>query len=501
MNAAVTQAGPGSSSTRKTIWTAALLALAVTFAAVSNQSLWIDESLTALKAGQPTFAAWWQSMAADRSSDLQMPFYMLYEWGFAKLCGTSEWALRAGSIPWFAAGLIAFLLAFPRSSRRVAGLVIITSPFIWYYLNETRPYGMQIGASLALFASLFALRQVSPSSERGWMIAFLLGLIALSGSSLLGMIWAGALVLALPFLFSRVRLEHLVRAHAWFCFATLCLLSMLAGYYLWTIKLGARASDVGTTDLRNIPQIAYELLGFAGLGPGRLEMRSGQLGVFLPFILPLVFYAIAVGTLLGVGCHALWRESSRQTKIAFAVAIGLPAVILLGAGWLLHFRVLARHFTPALPVVLFVLAHGFEIARSKPSWPFRIAACGFVALAIVSCCSLRFAARHKKDDYRTAAAIANAAYNRGHVVWWNAGREGALYYHVPIPAMLDPRDLAVLLINPGPDVLAILPPPQVVIVSRPDVYDGGGAVAQYLRRYGYVAAGGCRAFSVWQRPN
>ena len=56
------------------IWVA--LALVVCGLAVSNQSFWIDEVNTAMRAGQPTPAKWWHAMVTLKGSDLQMPFYM-----------------------------------------------------------------------------------------------------------------------------------------------------------------------------------------------------------------------------------------------------------------------------------------------------------------------------------------------------------------------------------------------------------------------------------------
>jgi hypothetical protein len=503
MNAAVHPAGSGSSPMRMALWTAAA-ALAVSLAAVSSQSLWIDESLTALKAAQTSFHDWGHAMAADRSSDLQMPLYMFYVWAFAKIIGTSEWALRAVNIPWFVAGVVAFVAAVPPRHRRAMLWVALASPFAWYYLDEARPYAMQVGAGFAVVAALFALKGSNPSGpavERIWMAVLLIGLLALAGSSLLGMIWVGGLLSSSPWLFSRARLEQLARSYAWAGLLTVCLLSALAGYYLWTIRVGARASAVGSTDLRNLAFIGYELLGFGGLGPGRLELRSGQLAVFIPYVVPLALYGVAVCGVLFAGCRDVWRESSKRTMVALALAVLLPCALLIGAGWWLHFRVLARHFAPVLPLVLFVLARGVEDAWSKPSRPFKLAVVGFCVLTLASCASIRFAARHGKDDYRTAAGFANQGYSRGQIVWWNASREGALYYHVALPELLDPGALAVPLANPPPELLDALPVPRVIIVSRPDVYDGAGAIAAYLRRGQYTQTGSCRAFSVWERRN
>jgi hypothetical protein len=87
-------------------------------------------------------------------SDLQMPLYMLWIWACEKVFGSGEIALRAVNLFWILPGLIALWLALARQPRLQLAVFLVTicNPFVWYYLNETRPYAMQIGASLFLAA-------------------------------------------------------------------------------------------------------------------------------------------------------------------------------------------------------------------------------------------------------------------------------------------------------------------------------------------------------------
>src|SRR5204863_234078 len=149
------------------------------------RSFWIDEALTAVKAMQPTFNSWWQAMAQEKASDLQMPLYMFYAWAYEKPFGSGEWALRLANLPWFLLGAVSFIRAFssrpgaagffhndqqhadegvhaPCLNRTWTGTLLLSfsvlfSPFAWYYLDEARPYAMQIGAGLMIAAALFRL--------------------------------------------------------------------------------------------------------------------------------------------------------------------------------------------------------------------------------------------------------------------------------------------------------------------------------------------------------
>src|SRR5262249_13069541 len=124
----------------------------------------------------------------------------------------------------------------------------------------------------------------------------------------------------------------------------------------------------------------------------------------------------------------------------------------------------------------------------------------FCGLTIYSCLSLRLAPRHGKDDYRSAAKIAKDALQAGRAVWWNAAKEGARYYEVPLkpaPAAADAGVVA--LTNPSRDLLEHLPEPDVIIASKPDLFDNAAAVQGYLREHNFERDGQVAAFVIWRQ--
>jgi len=509
------------------LWPWVLPGFLVCLVAISRQSLWIDEAFMAAKASQPTLADWRQAMLEGGGSDLQMPLYMIYVWGFAKIFGLSEWALRAANIPWFVVGVAAFIRVAPQPQRLAVALVTLAAPFAWYYLNEARPYAMQLGMSLLIFAALYHLSRsvLTPWQETGWFAAFCFGLFALCGSSLLGVIWAGAALLCAPFLFSFKRLWALSGRHKFAGLFTCLLLAVLGGYYIWTLKLGARALPAGTadaenpalvtmraaanfrtglagrTDPRNLAFLVYELLGLGGLGPGRMEIREGGLSVFRPYLIPLLIYALVLGDFLRLAVLRLGQSSTGARWFGVALMLILPMALLLGAGYFLHFRVLGRHFTPIVPVLLFLLSVGLAMRWSRRGWISRLVVLIFFIMSVDSCLSFRFAARHEKDDYRDAAAAANAALRRGERVWWSADTHGAVYYHLPLNAGTNEVNGAFLALNMTPDMLSHLPEPDLIVVSKPDLYDSRGTLAQYIQRGSYVKSATPQAFTIWGRKD
>jgi hypothetical protein len=470
--------------------------------AISNQSFWIDECDTAYRAAFPTLADWWQYMRVTADATLQVPLYMLFSWGWEKVSGLNEWALRAGNVPWFLLGFIVMVraLAIAPLLQRSMALVVLTCPFVWYYLNEARPYALQIGISLVVFAALFrlALNQDESARERLWVAGLCVGSLLLSASGMLAMLWAGAYLGAAMLSAPKGRLRALARSYWPWWVSTGLLLFTLGLFYLWTLSIGACTARLGGSDLRNVPFIAFELLGFSGLGPGRNDIRAGQWTVFLPWLPWLAIYGGVLLVVLAAGCRSIAASTSRRTQLCWALAFAIVLGFILAVGVAVRFRVLGRHCAPLLPLVLIVLGSGIAALLKRRDWAGRLVVAAFVGLSLVSCLSLRFSERHAKDDFRGAVAMGRAALARGETVWWNANREAAILYHLPLTEQPVKPGMAVHVASPEKGFDHDLPKPDLVLASKPDLCDQNGAVADYLNRAGFRPTASFATFTVWR---
>lgn len=478
-----------------------ILGLALVLA-VSRQSLWIDEGSTAAVSSAASPHECWQELLRVSGSSVQMPFYMFYMWGWVKLFGNSEWALRAAGLIWLVPGLVAMASGFPRRAQRMAVmLVAVTSAFAWYYAGEARPYAMQLGASCLIFAALHRLGrdELSERQQSRWLSGFLFGFLMLCGSNLLGVIWSLAVLAAGFILIPRRRLLDLWK-NGWPRLVLVCLLLLvLGGFYLWTLSAGARATAIGKTDWRAVAFVFYEQLGLAGLGPGRLDLREGGIGSLRAYILPLAGYAVLCAVLIVNGIREALRLESARRVLLLAFAVALPAVILPGVGFATHFRVLGRHFTPLMPIWFCLLALGLAALWSRrDGWMGRPLLEAYLLLSLCSCLSVRFAARHQRDDYRDAAQTAIDALRQHQGVWWNADSACARYYKLPLDTQANGENAAIQIYNTPAADLARLAKPDVVITSKPDIFDADGALAQYLARNHYRAIGKLPAFTLWR---
>jgi hypothetical protein len=481
-----------------------MLSLAVGLAAVSGESYWIDEITTMQKAMKPTLSGWWQELRAESTSNIQMPLYMLYAWVWTKFAGMGEWAMRAANVPLFAFAVMALSPAFagPKLARARAAVVALASAFAWYYVSEARPYAMQLALGCLVFVALCRLagqEEMTPERERRWAICLAVGAVALAASGMLAQLWLGAGLGAALLTFGGARLRELWARHRGLWLMMAAGLLAMGCFYLWTLSVGARATDVGTSDPRNLLFISYELTGFSGLGPGRLAIRSEGLRAFMPYLPALAVYGALVAALLWFGWLRLLSMASRRTLICVAVCLAGVTAFLMVVGAAIRFRVLGRHFAPVAVIALFLLGLGLSALWERRGWLGKAVVAAFAVTSLWSCLSVRLAERHARDDYRQAVAVAKAALSKGERVWWNADGGAMPVYDLAAEEPPGVAGRAVLVDQPKPGFTNGIEPPDVVLVSKPDIYDRSGAVAEYLTTSGYRPVAQLVAFTVWRR--
>jgi hypothetical protein len=473
-----------------------IFALSFPLWAISTQSLWIDEAITGNAVRQPTLHACWASLLSVRGSDLQMPLYMAYVWAWEKIFGGSEIALRLANYPWFVAAQIAGSFFWPDRRKGLLFIAIAGSnAFLWFYLNEARPYMMEYGAACAIVFILCSLTRSDISTSKWWILAA--AVVMLAGANMLGFAWAGTTLLVVTFLLVRRRRRPPI-------FPTVCcfvLLTILAGYYAWTLSIGARAAALPVRLPLNAIYLLYELSGFAGLGPGRIEIRTHGLTTFRPYMLPLVAFALAWVFVFIRSIKRAFAKDERDVTLAILAYAIPPLLFLLVLGVVSHFNVLARHATPSLPLLLILCTLGvYDLAQDRHLRHKAIAA-GFGVFAIVSCLCLRFMPRHAKDDYRAAAAAAFPSLTNDSVVWWCANTAGAEYYYLPTTRHGEIRKGSALnVVNPDEAEIERLPRPNMVVLSKADLYDSHGAIAAMLKKQSFVQVQTLQAFSIWRKP-
>ena len=490
-----------------------LFALALVALMPSNQSLWIDEGITVPYAQESSFAHFMSRLESDNGSEALMPLGMFSSWAGAKIFGRSELGLRAVSALWAAAAV--FLLWRTGVLAGFAWLpaLLACHPFLWYYGGEVRPYAMVIAMSSGLLYAFVMIISSEGEANRGLHVLLLFGPL-LCATQVLGIVPSAVVagVVGTELLRRRWRpqsrdlLALVISAGA---------LVLLGLYYAKVISRGADINWEGPwkVGLGNLLFSGYELLGFMGFGPGRYELRQSAIergvggalqDLTRPVTVGLIVLALLYALILLRFCMRPRSERPAPDRLALmagfviTVTVGITFVLCLTVGspfW-------GRHLASLLPFV--VLTAG--IAASTPlrigQRPLNVLPLLLGATLFTSSLLVRFDPSHRRDDYRSAARIARTAAHKGKIAWWAAAHETAEYYGVVFCGVDadDQRACVVPTDNREKRGLENLPEPDVILISKPELYDRTGAVRSYVEEHRFRLKYRPMAFEVFELP-
>jgi hypothetical protein len=484
-----------------------LSAVLVVSLAPSFQSFWIDEGTIGVLSRSATFAELHTALSYMKGSETLMPLTTTYFWALEKIVGDGEWALRCGNLPWLWLGIGCLALAGKRIGWPWLPLLFAIHPVVWFYADEVRPYAIQLGVGSWMALGFLQIVQSDGKNNIGlWNVG--LASAATTLASFLGIFVIVAVGIVLLILAVARRWKITSRQCGILGFLAIINLAILLPM-LSRLGSGAGGSKVWTVGVANIGFVFYELLGFAGLGPGRELLRSSATGgglaaaahLFLPsfFQLALLFslYAGLSWTAVQISKEARARPLIRLSLLAAAVPF-ISIVCLFGAALDFKFPFWGRHLAPTLPFIL--MAIGCVAASLASIWPTRKTAfllVPFFAVLFFSSLELRFDVRHSKDDYRTAAALARDAIAHGKQVCWVAAPIPADFYHLPLsktwPPTAGTASLVIPTYAPGNE-------PDMMIVSKPDLFDRNGLRRPWINLPGVKEKALCPSFVLYQFP-
>jgi hypothetical protein len=478
------------------------LCLIVSFLSISTQSFWIDEGNSAFRAIQPTLAEFWVQNIRFGGSDLQMPGYMLSLWAWEKIFGSSEYALRAINIPFFLVTVCAVLFAFQEKplTRLLFASLLCLSPMVWIYMDEARPYIFQLcGATLMLIGMVNQGR--NPVSIEKNLTLFCLGTLILCAASLTGVVFAFFFALGyIAILLNQKILTSIFRSLWTLSVAASSLLILLAlgAYYLWTLQLGVGASNAANTSFSSLAFAFYELLGFMGLGPGRLELRSQGISSLSPFLIGLITFAVVTLLIATISLPKLIAHPpTAWSRIIAATALaGTASIVLIGI--VKDFRIVGRHMMPILPFLLLFMAWCLGKLLSSGKMPYKFLVVAFLSLLLTSSLCARTEERFQKDDYRSAAKLAQSYLEQGKTVWWAADEASLLYYLSEAERHIASKSVF-LAFGPRATPIEFRKQPDLVLLSKPDIYDPNRLLANFLNENAFTLLENYKAFEAYNQ--
>ncbi len=481
---------------------------------ITSESLWVDETSTGLFARQPDFVTWWQYLQGNISSDGLMPLSMFFAWVGGQVIGSGEWQLRALNLLWGAGTLAGAAVAGRRLGVRWLPLLVAIQPYFWFYTSEARPYALQICAGAWLLVGVVDFMENRGAKWSGALI-FTAAALVLCYATMLAPMTLAAMVA--PVVVIAVHDRWRIDSRFWWIFGAGAALAIPAAWhYLFMLGKGAKGAELWQVDAKYLAYMAYEWMGLNGLGPATAELRevarsSGLKALLTGHRLEMATVAACAGALgFFVVCGATaWRGSARRRTIGVLLAIVLFGGFgFFAASLATHKAFWARHLAPIFPFYAALLALIItESARILRPWIFRTLLAVLATLLLCSSLSFRFAARHRKENYRAAAHAAQTALSQGRSVWWIAAPEGADYYGVPLTLTGREAGRAFCPLvhtgRPQGDEVSgnplQLPTPDFLILSRPEAFDASGAVRSVIQNRSYHPAGSAPGMEFYAR--
>ena len=395
-----------------------------------------------MSASKDSFTSVWEKVTDIGGSDTQMAcyLYLLHIW--IKLTNAdTEIMLRLYNIVW-----VLVAAWFLRKEPKIL-LILMISPFFIYYINELRPYIMQIAAACGI--SIFLYKK-SLGAKQGYIQGFGL-LFLLCTTSLTSVIWAIGFFSAWAVLEGRnFWSRKLFYAAAWWSVPFIG----LGSYYLYTLLIGARATHIQSNGLVNIGASIYELFGLTGLGPARCELRLcthlsdivGQNGLLLALVGGLI-----TGIVLLLGLNAWRKRASNVILVSLLALLIFPLSVFLYSSAMMSFRFSGRHFAPILPLICIIISMGLR--WHKKALTHSILSTAFVLIWLTSNLYIRFDSTYAREDYRGAIEYCKTKQNNGEIVLLLCNGSGKEYYGWD--DNIDPQNWGQC---------------QSIVVSRPDNY-------------------------------
>jgi len=469
---------------------------------LTNDSLWLDEGDTAMYATQPDFHSWSHYLRLDNEADCQMPLSMLFAWLAGQILGTGEWQMRAVNLIWGAIALGGMFRASRRLQLPWLPLILVIQPYFWFYMNEARPYALQVACGTWLLAA-FVEFYFNEAAGESWAWLLVVSAFFLFLSTILAPVSVTAVILVGAI---TALLNHWKPCRK-------AMLILLGGamaniptalYYWSTLLRGAKGSQLWHVDLKFFGYVLYEFTGMTGLGLPTEEIRelarsphllAALSAHSLQFALPALGFALVLAVMI----FGLRRQSPgilHGVQTGLALVLGLAALTFIAGSLVLQKAFWARHFAPVFPsyVVLLGLAMAgmFGYRNRIIKWlPFLLA-----GLLTFSDLNLRFSRVWRKEDYRSAAQYARQSLAENKSVWWVAGGFCATYYRVEL-AIFHPKTGQAFCPQVELGKLEVLQQPDVIIYSKPDIHDPGLVIKKIIEQDNYQEAARFKSFTIW----
>ena len=460
---------------------------------LTHQSLWFDEGYTLGLSSAQSVQEFLKRFAESTTSEHLQPLFYFLMYGWSRIAGTSDFALR---LPSALASIIAGLLVYSATSRlatarkQAVPLIVTAGYCVSSYsvssAQDARPYGL---IQCLAFAVLAMWIQRRTRAEERYVqrqrrqtvllneVLFMAVVASACLTSIFNVVLVASLVLGDGFYAKSLR-EWRRRWMAPVCIATSTI--ALYGVMAWKYFPTFVAHDIVSIKQPLWMNAGYTFYGLAfgaALAPADTLLRSAsKLHVVLAAWRLLLPSTVAL-LLLGAAILRLSRRLKRMSKLALTLmtcAAIYCVIFFAGFGLMGHLNILPRHAS-ALFALLFVTGAVFLVRADAYAIDGRITAMlltsSLIAVGLCNVISLyRYASDPdvRKDDYR---AVSENIPNDGLRAYVVEGQPSLFQHYglTTIPADdVKPRELEIYLRRVAGD----LPVRLIVNENRGYLWDG-----------------------------
>lgn len=466
--------------------------------AISSQSLWIDEAVTAWFASLRSLTQLLAAVQTTSMSEAFSPGYVIYMWLWTKALGVSELVLRYSNLPFFVTLLIASNSLPSKNFHKSSAIALITlSPLVWFYLNEARSYISLMTTSAVACVLLIKYLTIDGGKKR-FFASLTVFAVATGIAMNMLMLFALPPLAILLWLFPRKQelAWHDIRRH-WLTpiLVSLPAIVALIAYYWISVKRGAGGIR-GAPGMANVAFILYEFLGLAGVGPPRNALRANpSVEAFVGYYLPLALAVFGFSLTFALWCLYSLRkkESALLNPLFIAGTIGLG--LYFGFAYVMQSRMLPRHLIFLYPYfaygISYALAHTKFVGLGRSPLLILLP---LLAVWSYSNMKIRFAAEYQKEDYRAAVELSKQYARDGVTIGWCADKYAGSYYGLTFEDQLGISNTKLLIRAvdcTGLDYLEELEqiarsysPLLLVVGKKTDIFDPNAVVTTFLSRQG-----------------
>lgn len=398
---------------------------------VTSWSLWVDEAITAEMYSVGSFSELITQFKIRPGSEVQMPGWIVFMWGWCKIFGNSEYALRLSNLVFMGLLLLyGYRLVTDAKTTKKTRVILqiilclsICNPFILYNMNEAR---CNIPIFVFSFITVLSLWHfLKTGNKKDWYIcltSFTLGyifnmLVGFLFFSLLIIIWKengwksifkqqirSLLIVAIPFIVFTI-------------------------YYLTTIFFSNKGGQIETPGIGNIGYSLYEFAGFGGLGPNKNMIReSDDKGMLL---LKYAIYIVPLIICYGVIFISVFKQKKKEwISNIFLISFILGFVIFYIVAYIIQFRFWGRHLIFLYPLWLIFMGYTlnfFYQSRKK----LHIVTLGIYIFFIgLSSYNILFNYQYKKENIKGIVQQCKELRRIGETIYWSEAIDTSLYYNL-----------------------------------------------------------------------